>query len=88
MILSDTLKNAINELQTRIVPCYESDNVLLIFDKQEQIDRYKKFIDYITPDRICITLKDLCESNKLRGTRFKRFMFVTDSVLNDLIRED
>lgn len=77
MILSDTLKNAINELQTRLVPCTESDNVLLIFDNGLQLKKYKNKNKYLTPDILCATVDDLCH-NFLKGRRFKRYVFMKE----------
>lgn len=77
-MISDNVKIAIDVLQTHIVQCYESDNVLLIFDNQAELLRYKRKKRYMCPNEILITLQDLLDSNKIDGLRFKRFTFVRD----------
>lgn len=52
MEINNATKTMINKLQYRIVPCYESDNILLIFDNKTKLflieDDKKKFTsDYI-----------------------------------------
>lgn len=37
MEINNATKAMINKLQYRIVPCYESDNILLIFDNQAEL---------------------------------------------------
>lgn len=77
--MSDNLKVALNIMQSYIVPEYESDNVLYIFDNKEQLERYKrKMIEEHknTPDKILKTINDL--SNGFTGLRFKRYWFMTD----------
>nr|DAP38458.1 MAG TPA: hypothetical protein [Caudoviricetes sp.] len=75
MRLTDNLKRAIDELQTRTVPCYESDYILLIFDNKTVLNKYKIKHKYRAPNKILITLEDL---KNLAGLKFKRFHFVTD----------
>ena len=40
--MKDELKIAINKLQLRIVSSYESDNVLLIFDNEAELLKYRR----------------------------------------------
>ena len=77
--MNDNLKVALNIMQSYIVPEYESDNVLYIFDNKEQLERYKQKMikeHKNTPDKILKTIDDL--SNGFTGLRFKRYWFMTD----------
>lgn len=82
MILTDDVKRAIDALQTRIVPCYKSDNVLLIFDSKYDLEEYKRKHKYMTPDQILITISNL---KNTAGLKFKRFHFVTEEELQEKI---
>ncbi len=85
--MSETLKEALNLLQLRLVNETNTDNVLLIFDNGKVRDEYIKLLkkkNYCLIDIIPITLKELENFNKLRGTKFKRYHFVTDIELHDL----
>lgn len=82
MILSDILKDALNYLQTRLVPCTASDNILLIFDNKECLIRYKKKHELLAPNIICITLSELCnEPSKTIGLRYKRYAFMKEDMI-------
>ena len=85
--INDLIKMALNEMQCHIVPEYKSDNVLLIFDNEEQKDRYMKIMkdnNHCLIDRIPITLDELSYTNKLVGIRFKRYQFITDEDIKKL----
>lgn len=77
--MNDNLKAALNVMQNHIVPEYESDNVLYIFDNKEQLKRYKQKMikeHKNTPDKILKTIDDL--SKGFTGLRFKRYQFIID----------
>lgn len=76
MIVDDTTKTIINELQYHIVPCTESDNILLIFDNKAELLKYKRTKKYICPNEILKTQNELLETNTLVGIRYKRYYFV------------
>lgn len=79
--INDLLKMALNEMQCHIESETKTDNVLLIFDNEIQKDRYMKLLknkNACLIDRIPITLDELSYTNKLVGTRFKRYVFITD----------
>ena len=76
MVIDDATKTIINKLQCHIVPCYESDNVLLIFDNKAELLKYKRNKKYICPDEILKTMDELFETNALDGLRYKRYCFV------------
>lgn len=76
MIVDDTIKTIINELQYHIVPCTESDNILLIFDNKAELLKYKRTKKYICPNEILKTQNELLETNALVGIRYKRYYFV------------
>ena len=85
--INDLLKMALNEMQCHIESETKTDNVLLIFDNEIQKDRYMKLLknkNYCLIDRIPITLDELSYTNKLVGTRFKRYCFITDDDIKDL----
>lgn len=76
MIVDDTTKTIINKLQYHIVPCTESDNILLIFDNKAELLKYKRTKKYICPNEILKTQNELLETNALVGIRYKRYYFV------------
>ena len=87
-MINDNFKLAINQLQNRLVESYESDNILLIFDNEEQKQKYKKYLkqNYSCElDKILITLNDLIYKKTLKGLRFKRYWFVTDDDMKNLV---
>ena len=86
MILNNNLKMAINRLQVCIVPCYESDNILLIFDNEKKLLKYKKTHEYMCPDQILITIEDLWYNRAvLDGLRYKRYHFMIDEEVQNEI---
>ena len=76
MIINNATKTMINRLQYRIVPCYESDNILLIFDNKAELLKYKRSKKYMCPNEILKTVDELYEINALDGIRYKRYYFV------------
>ena len=85
--MSEALKVALNQLQLRLENEKNTDNVLLIFDNKQVENEYIKLLkkrNYCLIDIIPITLGELEHSNKLVGTRFKRYHFITDIELYDL----
>lgn len=75
--MSDELKIVLNIMQDRLV--LSSDNILLIFDKREQLERYKKEKQSSKPsNEILITINELLSPNSLVGLRFRRYWFMTD----------
>ena len=76
MKLDEKTKLMINELQCYIVPCYESDNVLLIFDNQAELLKYKRSKKYMCPNEILKTMDELFIPGALTGIRYKRYHFV------------
>lgn len=80
MEFTNNLKRDIDYLQTRIVPCYESDNVLLIFDNQAELLKYKRKHQYMTPNQLLITIDNL---HNTAGLRYKRFHFMTDDEVEE-----
>ena len=87
--MNEALKPALNNLQLHLERETKTDNVLLIFDnvlvKNEYIKLCKKK-NYCLIDIIPITLEELEHSNKLDGIRFKRYHFVTDNEIYDLMK--
>lgn len=75
MILDNATKYVINKLQNYIVPCYESDNILIIFDNKEELLKYKKNKKYICPNEILKTMNELYETKSLVGSRYKQYYF-------------
>ena len=72
--MSDDLKIAINLMQDRIV-C-DCNDVLLIFDNQTELNKYKK--NHVKKsNEILITFNDLVNKG-LVGRRFRRYWFMTD----------
>ncbi len=75
--MKDELKIAMNKLQLRIVSELKSDNVLLIFDNQAELLKYKRAHKYMCPNEILITIEDLCYKRTiLNDLRYKRYCFV------------
>ena len=88
--MNESLKLALNKLQLRLESETKTDNVLLIFDNIQIKDNYIKLCqkkNYCLIDIIPITLEELERSNKLVGTRFKRYHFVTDNEIYDLMKK-
>lgn len=79
--MNDDMKSLIDLLQTRIVDCTKSDNVLLIFDNQEDLEKYKKVYKHIAPNLILRTL-DVMQKTSLIGLRYKRFHFVREDEID------
>ena len=89
--MNEALKPALEHLQLHLVNEIESDNILLIFDNALVRDKYieiQKKKNQCLIGIIPITLEELESSNKLIGTRFKRYHFVTDNEMYDLILEE
>ena len=83
-MINDNFKLAINQLQNRLG---ESDNVLFIFDNEEQKQKYKKYLKrnkLCEIDKILITLNDLFYTNALVGRRYKRYWFMTERDMQDI----
>lgn len=79
MKINNELKTAINKLQLPLVSETESDNILLIFDNQAELLKYKRKHKYMCPNELLITLDDLCyKSHTLDGLRYKQYYFMTD----------
>lgn len=76
MKLDNNLKNAINVLQNYLVQSYESDYVLLIFDNQAELLKYKRKKNYMCPNEILRTIDELCNYKYFDGLRFKRYFFM------------
>lgn len=76
MKINNATKTMINKLQYHIVPCYESDNILLIFDNQAELLKYKRSKKYMCPNEILKTIDELCIPGVLTGIRYKRYHFV------------
>lgn len=76
MKLDEKTKLIINELQCYIVQCYESDNVLLIFDNQAELLKYKRSKKYMCPNEILKTMDELCIPGVLTGIRYKQYYFM------------
>lgn len=76
MIIDDTTKTIINKLQYRIVSCYESDNILLIFDNKAELLKYKKNKKYMCPNEILKTMDELFKINALDGIKYKHYCFM------------
>ena len=88
--MNEALKPALNNLQLHLESETKTDNVLLIFDNALVRDEYMKILkkkNYCLIDKIPITLEELEHSKKLDGTRFKRYHFVTDIELYDLMKK-
>lgn len=86
-MINDNFKLAINQLQNRLVESFESDNVLFIFDNEEQKQKYKKYLKrnkLCEIDKILITLNDLVYTNALVGRRYKRYWFMTERDMQDI----
>jgi hypothetical protein len=85
--MNDTFKTALNRLQLYIVPSYESDNILLIFQNDDDKVNYllnKKNKNQCIIDLIPITLNELINNpNRLDGLRYKRYWFVLDEENNN-----
>lgn len=72
--MSDDFKIAINLMQDRIVR--DCNDVLLIFDSQTELNKYKK--NHVEKsNEILITFNDLVNKG-LVGRRFRRYWFMTD----------
>lgn len=87
--INDNFKNALNVLQNHLVKSTESDNVLFIFDNEEQKQKYKKYLrqnKLCEIDKILITINDLLYTNSLIGLRYKRYWFMTDDDMKKLER--
>ena len=85
--MNEALKFALNQLQFHLENELKTDNVLLIFDNQQVKDEYIKLCkkkNYCLIDIIPITLEELEHFNKLVGTKFKKYHFVTDIELYNL----
>lgn len=81
--MKDELKIAIDKLQNHIVQSYESDNVLLIFDNQAELLKYKRAHKYMCPNQILITIEGLCyKQNVLDGLRYKRYHFIRNEEIS------
>ncbi len=75
--MNDNLKNIINLLQIRIVPSYESDNILLIFDNYAELLKYKRKHKYMCPNEILMSIENLEQKpTELDGMRYKRYHFM------------
>ena len=73
--MGDELKISINIMQDLMER--DSENILLIFDNPEQLERYKKNTNFDHSNEILITINDLlCKG--LIGIRFRRYWFMTD----------
>ena len=86
-MINDSFKLALNNLQNRICSEIETDNVLLIFDNEEQKQKYKKYLKQnklCVIDKILITLNDLIYTNALLGRRYKRYWFITERDMKDI----
>ncbi len=76
MIIDNATKTMMNKLQHHIVPCYESDNILLIFDNKAELLKYKRSKKYMCPNEILKTIDELRETNTLDAIRYKQYYFV------------
>lgn len=85
MEFTNNLKRDIDYLQTRIVPCYESDNILLIFDNQAELLKYKRKHNYMTPNKILIAIDNL---HNINGLKYKQFHFMTDDEMGEINVKD
>lgn len=86
-MINDSFKLALNNLQNRICSEIKTDNVLLIFDNEQQKRKYKKYLkenNLCEIDRILLTLNDLFYENTLKGLRFKRYWFMTDDDMKNI----
>lgn len=81
--LNDKTKTMLNILQNYLVQSYESDYILLIFDNQAELLKYKRAKKYMCQNEILITINELCNSNFLDGLRYKRYVFVTDNSMKN-----
>lgn len=75
-MIDNATKTMINKLQCHLVPCYESDNILLIFYNKAELLKYKRSKKYICPNEILKTIDELNETNKLDGIRYKQYYFM------------
>ena len=88
--MNEALKPALNNLQLYLESETKTNNVLLIFDNALVRDEYIKILkkkNYCLIDIIFITLEELEHSNKLDGTRFKSYHFITDNEMYDLMKK-
>lgn len=85
--MNDDLKMTINRLQNRIVNSFESDNILLIFDNQEQLEKYKRNKKYICPNELFTTINELCFTNFLDGKKYKQYWFMLDKDIGGVDNE-
>lgn len=82
--MNDNLKIALDNIQTRIVLSTISDNILLIFDNQAELLKYRRKKKYMCPNEILITIDSLCnDKNILVDMRYKRFHFMRDEEINN-----
>lgn len=75
MKINNELKASINKLQLHLVSETESDNVLIIFDNETELLKYRRAHKYMCPDQILITIEELYLTNRLDGLRYKRYIF-------------
>lgn len=78
--MNENLKQMLNKLQNYIVSELESDNVLLIFDNEAELLKYKRKHEYMCPNKLLTTIDNLLYSHFLDGLRFKRYCFVERKV--------
>lgn len=81
--MNDNLKKAIDRLQLGIVPCYESDNVLCIFDNEAELLKYRRKNKYMCPNQLLITIEELYLTTRLDGMRYKRFHFMRNEEIDN-----
>ena len=85
MDFNDLLKAKINLLQFNIDR--DSNMQLLIFDNPNLLNSYLKKLDKeVILSEKCITLNELCYSNKLDGLRIKDYWFITEEEINNLLK--
>lgn len=76
--MNNNVKMAINMLQNHIVSCTTSDNILLIFDNTDKLNRYKNNHKHICPNELLTTIDEITYSNFLTGRRYKAYWFMRD----------
>ena len=57
---------------------------LLIFDNYDLLNKHLKTLDKVVLNERCITLNELCYSNKLVGIRFSSYWFMTDEDIDEI----
>lgn len=78
-ITEHDLEKIIDRLNLRIVPKYQSDNVLLIFEDKSKLSKYILKNKFKCPDKILMTIDDIINNScSLDGIRYKRYEFITN----------